>query len=218
MIYWRSRELKRFLRMDAGIIQQIKEAASVLKKGGIVAFPTDTVYGLGAMSNNSAAVRSIFKVKQRPLTQPLPLLLGNISQADEAAIHIPDIARRLMNAFWPGALTIILKRAAWIPSIITAGGNTIAVRVPDYALTVALIKSIDVPLVGTSANLCGWPSPKTASEVKTQLGGLVDYILDGGTTPLGKESTIVDATVEPLRLVREGAILRGELEKVIPIA
>jgi L-threonylcarbamoyladenylate synthase len=204
--------------MDTGYIQQIKEAASILKKGGIVAFPTDTVYGLGAMANNSTAVRRIFDVKRRPLTQPLPLLLGNISQADEATIHIPDTTRRLMNAFWPGALTIVLKKAAWIPSIITAGGDTIAVRVPDFALTLALIESVGIPLVGTSANLSGRPSPKTASEVKAQLGSRVDYILDGGATPLGKESTIVDATVEPPRLIREGAISRGDLEKVTLIA
>jgi L-threonylcarbamoyladenylate synthase len=204
--------------MDTGYIKQIQEAASVLTKGGIIAFPTDTVYGLGAMANNSAAVRRIFKIKQRSLTQPLPLLLSNNSQADEAAIHIPDTARRLMNAFWPGALTIVLKKAAWIPSVITAGGDTIAVRVPDYALTLALIKSVDMPLVGTSANLSGRPSSKTALEVITQLGSLVDYILDGGATPLGKESTIVDATVEPPRIIREGAISRQELEKVTPIA
>jgi L-threonylcarbamoyladenylate synthase len=210
--------LKAFLSMDTGYIQQIQEAATVLKKGGIIAFPTDTVYGLGAPANNPAGVRRIFEVKQRPLTQPLPLLLGNIGQADEAAIHIPDTARRLMNVFWPGALTIVLKKAAWIPSIITAGSDTIAVRVPDYALTLALIKSVGMPLVGTSANLSGRPSSKTALEVKTQLGDLVDYILDGGTSPLGKESTIVDSTVEPPRIIREGAISRQELEKVTPIA
>jgi L-threonylcarbamoyladenylate synthase len=210
--------LKAFFSMDNGYIQHIQEAASVLAKGGIVAFPTDTVYGLGTMANNPAAVRRIFKVKQRPLTQPLPLLLNNTKQADEAAINISDIARRLMNAFWPGALTIILKKAAWIPPIITAGGDTIALRVPDYALTLALLESLGMPLVGTSANVSGRPSPKTASEVKTQLGDLVDYILDGGPTPLGKESTIVDATGEPPRIIRAGAICRADLEKITPIA
>jgi len=196
---------------------ELAKAVAILKNGGVVAFPTDTIYGLGALADNPAAVRRIFEAKERPLGQALPLLVADITQATMAASVVSEAARCLMAHFWPGALTIVLPRAAWVPDVITAGGPTVAVRVPNHPLTLALVKAAGVPLVGTSANLHGYPNPVTADDVRAQLGSRVDLVLDGGRTPGGVESTIVDMSVSPPKILRQGAIKREEIEKVIPV-
>lgn len=201
--------------LSTDITQQIEKAVAILKKGGLVAFPTDTVYGLGAIVSNLSAVRRIYEVKARPLSRALPLLLAGASQADEVAVDISATARLLMQHFWPGALTLVLKKASWIPAIVTGGGDTVALRVPNHEVALALVKGAGMPLVGTSANLSGQPSPLTAEGVKAQLGGKIDLIIDGSPAPLGMESTIIDVSVEPLRLIRERAIPRAEIEKYV---
>ena len=193
-------------------VVQIDLAVAILKNGGVVAFPTDTVYGLGAAVDNPAAIRRIFQIKNRPLSQPMPLLLADPVQAETVAFDIPDLAWEFMAEFWPGALTLVLKKAAWVPDVLTAGSPNVAQRVPDYAITISLIEGVGVPLVGTSANLHGRPAPSTADEVRQQLEGKVDFILDGGRVP-GVESTIIDLTVIPPRILREGAVSRAEIEK-----
>jgi L-threonylcarbamoyladenylate synthase len=193
----------------------LQKAIRILKAGGVVAFPTDTVYGLGAAADNPAAIRRVFEIKQRPFTQALPLVLANAAQADTVAINIPEEARILMARFWPGALTLVLKKSARVPDVVTAGSGTVAVRVPNHVLSLALIRGVGIPLVGTSANIHGKPSPVTAEEVNAQLEGKVDYVIDGGRTPVGVESTIVDMTVSPPKILRHGAISSEEIEKAL---
>jgi L-threonylcarbamoyladenylate synthase len=183
--------------------KQLDTAISILKGGGLVAFPTDTVYGLGALASNVEAIKRIYEVKQRPLSQAMPLLISDYTEAEGVVVHISDIARLLMQKFWPGALTLVFKKAAWLPAIVTAGGDTVALRVPNHKVAIALIKGVGMPLVGTSANRSGQNSPITAGEVKTQLGDKIDLIIDGGTSSLSIESTIVDVTFEPPRILRE---------------
>jgi len=193
---------------------QIEKGISVLKKGGLVAFPTDTVYGLSASMNIHQAIERIYEVKERPRNMALPLLLAHPSQIIEVAEFVPPIAWLLIRNFLPGALTIVLNKSSLVPDIVAAGGKTVAVRIPDHYIPIALIEGVGVPIVGTSANSSGKPSALTADEVCSQLGDKIDLIIDGGRCPGGRESTIVDVTGEKPVILREGAISREELEKV----
>jgi L-threonylcarbamoyladenylate synthase len=203
------------LRED--LVPQVEKAIEILKNGGIVAFPTDTVYALGAMANETSAIKKIFEVKERPFAIALPLLLASESELDCAVANVPPAARKLTYAFWPGALTLILKKAAWLPGIINDNRPDIAVRVPNHEVPAALIKGVGMPITGTSANLHGHPNPTTAEGVREQLVNKVDLIIDGGRTPVGLESTILDLTVNPPKLLREGAISRAEIAKIIAL-
>jgi L-threonylcarbamoyladenylate synthase len=193
---------------------QIEKGISILKEGGIVAFPTDTVYGLGAKASNQLAVERIYEVKERPRDIALPLLLADVSQISEVAELVPPIAWLLANHFLPGALTIVLHKSKSIPGIITAGGVTVAIRVPAHPIPVALAQGLGGHIVGTSANVSGKPSSLTAEEVCSQFGDKMDLVIDGGRCPGGRESTIIDVTGEEAVILREGAISREELEKV----
>lgn len=198
------------------IQEQIKSGISILKSGGLVAFPTDTVYGLGASSGIPRAVERIYKVKQRPQDLALPLLLAEPSQIGEVASYVPPLAWRLVRKFLPGALTIVLPSSKSVSPIITGGGKTIAVRIPAHPLVIALIKGVGRPIVGTSANLSGQPSALTADEVGSQFGDKLDLVIGGGRCR-GRESTIVDVTGKVPRVLREGAISRAELSQVCEI-
>lgn len=204
-------------KLSTEIQTQIEKGISILKQGGLVAFPTDTVYGLGASMNIHQAVERIYEVKERPRNMALPLLLACASQISEVAELVPPIAWLLVRHFLPGALTIVLYKSSVVPDIVTAGGKTVAVRIPDHYIPVALIEGLGVPIVGTSANPSGKPSPLTAGEVCSQLGDKIDLVIDGGRCPGGRESTIVDVTGEKPAILREGAISREELEKVCHI-
>ena len=196
------------------IQQQIERGISILRQGGIVAYPTDTVYGLGACACLPQAVEQVYKVKERPQNMPLPLLLADVSQITEVAEPVPPIAWVLIHSFLPGALTLVLSKSASVPDIVSGGGTTIAIRIPAHPVPVALVEGLGAPIVGTSANLSGRPSPLTAEEVYSQLDDKIDLIIDGGRCPGGKESTIIDVTgVKPV-ILREGAISREELERV----
>ncbi len=196
------------------IQQQIEKGISILRQGGIVAYPTDTVYGLGACASLPQAVERVYKVKERPPNMPLPLLLADVSQITKVAEPVPPIAWLLIRSFLPGALTLVLPKSNSVSDIITAGGVTIAVRIPAHPVPVALAKGLGTPIVGTSANLSGRPSSLTADEVYSQLGNKIDLIIDGGRCPGGKESTVVDVTREIPVVVREGAIPLEELKRV----
>lgn len=195
--------------------EQIQLAVEVLRNGGIVAFPTDTLYGLGADASNETAVRRIFRVKERPLTMPLPVLVADMSQIAQVASFVPELAWRLARRFLPGGLTLVLSKAGTISPTITAGSLTVAVRIPAHPVPLALIRSLGSPLTGTSANLSGRPAPVTAVEVYQQLGEKVDLILDGGKCPGGIESTIVDVSGKTPLILRQGAISREEIEAEI---
>ena len=196
------------------IEKQIKHAVAILKKGGIVAFPTDTVYGLGADPLNAQAVAAIYKVKRRPSNLPLPLLLAEKSDLLKVASVVPDIAWQLVERFLPGALTLVLKKGPRVPASVTASGDTVAVRIPNHPIPVALIRGLGAPIIGTSANISGQPSPVTAEEVRGQLDEDVDLIIDGGRCPGGVESTVLDVTGKVPAIIREGAVSREEIAKV----
>lgn len=201
-------------KLSLKIEKQIERGISILRQGGLVAYPTDTVYGLGASASLPQAVERIYAVKKRPRNMPLPLLLADVSQITEVAESVPPIAWLLIDRFLPGALTLVLCKSSSVPDIITGGGTTVAVRVPAHPVPVALIGGLGVPIVGTSANLSGKPSPLTAEEVYSQLGDKVDLVIDGGRCPGGKESTVVDVTDKIPVVLREGAISREELKQV----
>ncbi len=190
-------------------------ALKVLKDGGIVAFPTDTVYGLGADPANERAVERIYRVKKRPLDLPLPLLLADASDIAKFAGPVPEIAWRLAERFLPGGLTLVLRRGAMVPPWILAGGETVAVRVPDHAIPVTLARGLGGAIVGTSANLSGEPAPVVADDVRRQLGAAVDLVIDGGRCPGGTESTVVDVSGESPVILREGAVSREDILKAI---
>ena len=198
-------------KLLSSLQKQVEQGISILKKGGIVAFPTDTVYGLGAAVNLPQAVERVYQVKERPKNMPLPLLLADKSQIEEVAEPVPPIAWLLAAKFLPGALTIVLFKSRAVPDTVTGGGNTVAIRIPAHPIPHALARGVGTPIVGTSANLSGKPSALTAEEVYTQLGNKVDLIIDGGRCPDGKESTIVDLTGETPLVLREGAISQEEL-------
>jgi L-threonylcarbamoyladenylate synthase len=201
-------------KLPSAIQKQVEEGISILKGGGVVAFPTDTVYGLGACASNEQAVERVYELKKRPRNMALPLLLANVSQIGEVAENMSQVAWLLARHFLPGALTLVLPKSDSLPDIITAGGGTIAVRIPAHPVPVALAEGLGAPIVGTSANLSGKPSVLTASDVYSQFGDNIDLVIDGGRCPGGRESTIVDAAGETPVILREGAIAREELEQI----
>lgn len=182
-----------------------------MRAGGIAAYPTDTVYGLGADVFNDEAVKRIFSAKHRPLNMPLPVLIADASQLRELTGDIPPTAKVLMDKFWPGGLTIVFNRTPTFNSPALADGSKIAVRLPGHPITLLLIQELGRPIVGTSANLHNHPAALTAAEIKEQLGVVVDFIIDGGPCPGGIESTIVDVTVNPPVILRKGAIPEKEI-------
>jgi len=203
-------------KLPSEIQAQIERGISILKQGGLVAFPTDTVYGLGAGASNQPAVAKVYQVKERPRDMALPLLLAHTSQINEVACPVPPIAWLLADKFLPGALTIVLYKSNSVLDIVTGGGSTVAVRIPAHPIPVALAENLG-PIVGTSANLSGKPSALTADEVCSQFGDKIDLVIDAGRCPGGRESTIVDVTGEVPVVLREGAIPREELEQVCEI-
>ncbi len=196
----------------------VRKAIDILKKGGLVAYPTDTVYGLGADAFQDSAVERVYDVKQRPRHMALPLLLADSADMATVARSIPDLAWRLAERLLPGALTLVLWKSPAVPSIVTGGGDTVAIRVPKHPVPIALIEGLRNPIIGSSANLSGKPSPLTAQEVHLQLGERVDLIIDGGRSPGGIESTILDLTSGAPRIVRQGAISRRAIEEACGVA
>jgi len=203
-------------KLALSIQQQVERGITILKQGGIVAFPTDTVYGLGAGISIEYAVERVYQVKKRPRSMPLPLLLTDVSQISEVAQPVPEVTWLLAEKFLPGALTLVLPKSQSVPDIITGKDKTVAIRIPAHPVPIALVQGLGTPIVGTSANLSGQPSSLTAEEVYAQLGDRVDLIIDGGRCPGGRESTIVDLTGETPLILREGAISREELKRVCP--
>ena len=202
--------------LTASIQNQVEQAITILKQGGIVACPTDTVYGMGAAINIESAVERVFQIKGRPHSRALPILLAEKYQIAEVAKIVPPLARRLADRFFPGALTIVLPKADSVSNIVTGGRKTIAIRIADHPIPIAVVRGLGVPIVGTSANLSGSPSALTAEEVRAQLGDRVDMIINGGRCPGGWESTIIDLSGETPRILRQGPISMEELKEVCP--
>ena len=196
-------------------LKKIKAAAQVIKQAGIVAFPTETVYGLGADALNEQAVSKIFKAKGRPYNDPLIIHIADKEDIFKLAKDVPGQAMELIKIFWPGPLTMVLKKSGIVPGIISAGLNTVAVRMPKNLIALNLIKCAGVPIAAPSANLFGRPSPTCAAHVIDDLEGKIDMVLDGGVTEIGVESTVVDLTRRPFRILRPGGITKEELENVM---
>lgn len=195
----------------------LAEAIAVLKGSGLVAYPSDTVYGLGAAASDERAVARAFAVKGRLSEKALPLLLADAEDMVPLCAEVPPLARLLTERFWPGPLTLVLRRAPGFQSAALGDGENVALRVPDHSFLRELIRALGEPITGTSANRSGRPSCRTAREVTRQLGNAVDLIIDGGTSRVGQGSTVVDITTEPARIVRGGAISQGEVEKVVGV-
>lgn len=200
--------------MTAGA-NEIEKAAGVLRAGGLVAFPTETVYGLGADAENPAAVTKIFQVKGRPSSHPLIVHIGAAEQLDDWVEGVPPAARLLAEHFWPGPLTLVLRRGPRVPLEATGGLETVAVRVPDHPVALALLADFGGGVTAPSANRFGSVSPTTADHVRAGLGAGVDLVLDGGPCAVGVESTIVDGTDRSLSILRPGGVPREELEAVL---
>lgn len=206
----------RFLRVSEENFDSIlDETAAIIRSGGTVAFPTETVYGLGADGLNPAAVRKIFEAKRRPPGNPLSLLVHSMEDLEKVARNIPEKAFRLMDAFWPGPLTIVLEKNDTVPGITSGNLSSVGVRMPDHIIPLELIKRAGTPFAAPSANLSGKPSPSLAAHVVADLTGRIDAIIDGGEAAIGLESTVIDMTVEPPVVLRPGAVGIEELEKVI---
>ncbi len=181
-----------------------------------MAFPTDTVYGLGTSMGCDAALERVYQVKQRPRSLALPLLLADVSDLTRVAHPVPELAWQLAERFWPGALTLVLPKAAAVPYLVSAT-SSVAVRLPDHPVPRDLARGLGLPITGTSANLSGLPSPITAQEVVRQLASGVDLVIDGGPCQAGIESTIVDLSSDVPLLLREGAIKLRDIEMACPV-
>jgi len=193
----------------------IAQAAEILGRGGLVAFPTETVYGLGANALDARAVESIFAAKGRPPTNPVIVHLDSAEAAQQLVLDWPPLASRLADRFWPGPLTLVLTKRPVVPEIVTAGGPTVGIRVPAHPIAQALLRAAQIPIAAPSANRSAAISPTTAEHVRRALDGRIDLILDGGPTTGGLESTVVDLTVDPPRVLRPGLVRIEQLEDVI---
>jgi len=192
----------------------IAGAAEIVRRGGLVAFPTETVYGLGADAANPVALARLYAVKGRPGNHPVIVHVGAPSQLADWAADVPEAARRLGDALWPGPLTVVVRRAARVPDAVTGGGDTVGVRVPDQPLALALLRAFGGGIAAPSANRFGRVSPTTADDVRADLGDDVDLVLDDGPCTVGVESTIVDCTGDELAILRPGGITRERVEEV----
>ncbi len=194
----------------------IQHAAALLRAGRLVAFPTETVYGLGANACDAAAVERIFVAKGRPATDPLIVHVADLDMIDQVALALPPLAELLGKHFWPGPLTLILRRSPTIPPSVSAGKASVAVRIPAHPIALALIRAAGVPIAAPSANRFSRPSPTTAQHVFEDLDGRIDLILDGGPTAIGVESTILDLSSAQAEILRPGGVSLEALREVLP--
>ncbi|MDO4989988.1 MAG: L-threonylcarbamoyladenylate synthase [Eubacteriales bacterium] len=197
------------------ITKDIPAAADVIQNGGLVAVPTETVYGLAGNGLNEASVRQIYEVKGRPAVKPLSLMVPDPSALERYGTEVPEQARTLAEQYWPGPLTIVVKARPEIPPIVLAGGKTVGLRCPDHPLTLELLQECTLPLAAPSANPSGRPSPKTAQQVLDYFDGQIDCVIDGGPCGIGTESTIIDMSVKPFRILRQGALPEEEIADIL---
>ena len=195
--------------ISAGHREALQRALDILRYGRLVAFPTDTVYGLGALAFDGKAVESIYLAKDRPVEKAIPVLIWDVSDLEKISDDIPERTRRLASRFWPGPLTLLVPKKPTLPESVSAT-STVAVRVPDHAVARDLLRATG-PMAVTSANLSGRTSPSTAQGVLAQLNGHIDLIIDGGRTPGGVPSTLVDCSADKLEILRAGPITLEEL-------
>jgi len=195
--------------------EKIQAAADIIKAGGLVAFPTETVYGLGADALNPEAVLALFEAKKRPMDNPPIIHVADPAEVSSLVVEVPKKAELLMEKFWPGPLTLIFKHSNLVPKVTVAGLDTVAVRMPKHKVALELIRQSRCPVAAPSANLAGKPSPTTAHHVYEDLNGRIDAIIDGGATNIGIESTVVDLSVDPPMLLRPGGTPFEALKEVL---
>ncbi len=195
----------------------LARAAAVLRAGGLVVYPTETVYGLAAAALSPEAVQRVFDAKGRPAAQPLPVQVGQPADIDSLAQDIPAEARALIAAFFPGPLTLVLPRRPAVPDLVTGGGETVGLRMPDHPVALGVLRAFGGPLVCPSANITTRPAPMSAADAVADLEGRVDLVLDGGPTINRTPSTVLDLTTRPARLLREGKLTRAALAAFVEI-
>lgn len=192
--------------------KQIETAINTLRDGGVVAIPTDTLYGLAACAFDETAVAKVFELKWRPAGMALPLLLADAGDAHRCAVDLPLAFERLAARFWPGALTLIARKSDAVPYAVTAGMDTVGLRVPDHPLARSVARLLEAPITGTSANRSGMPGLTTAQAVRDEFGDAIGFVLDGGDAPGGVASTVLDLSGDTPRILRQGAIGRDAIE------
>lgn len=209
--------MPKILKIGADISEEIilTRAVEILANGGIIAYPTETFYGLGTDATNEKAIEKIFAVKGRNFKNPVSLIIGQANDIHPLVQDVPETAKKLMAAFWPGALTIVFSAADIVSPLLTAGSGKIGLRVSSHPIALGIVQKLKRPLTATSANLSGAPECTRASEVAEQLSNKIDAIIDLGDTPGAKGSTIIDVTCDPPIILREGAISRKTIEKCI---
>jgi L-threonylcarbamoyladenylate synthase len=200
---------------DENLARGLDRARQVIISGGIVAFPTESFYGLGVKASDEEAISRLFRIKKRRDSSPVLVLIPSRDYLTDYVADVPELALRLIDKFWPGGLTLLFRATPDISQLLTAGTGKIGVRLSSHPVASALIKAVGSPITGTSANLSGQAGSVTAEEVCSSLGRAVDLILDGGKTGGGKGSTILDVTVNPPEIIREGMVGREELERAI---
>ncbi len=192
----------------------LQQAIDILRYGGVVGIPTDTVYGVAANALDEKAVDKVFDIKGREDTSPIPVLIGQVEDLYRYGREIPDEAIELAQAFWPGQMTIVVPKADIIPSVVSGGLDTVGLRIADHPVPRELVSALGVPITATSANISGTDSLSSAKSVLEQLGHSLDMVFDGGELPPSRPSTVVDASVSPPRILREGAVPRAAIEQV----
>ena len=207
----------KYIKIDADKdYENLKCAAEILKQGGLVAFPTETVYGLGANGLNSDAVSKIFEAKGRPNDNPLILHVHNLSCVDELVSEVTETAEILMEKFWPGPMTLVFKKSQIVPDSVSAGLDTVAIRFPEHKIAQKLIEFANLPIAAPSANTSGRPSPTLASHVFEDMNGKIEAIIDGGKCDIGVESTVIDVTENVPVILRPGKVTFEEIKELIP--
>ena len=196
----------------------LERAGAVLRAGGLVAYPTETVYGLAASAFVVDSVIRVFDAKQRPFSQALPVQIADVAEVETLARSVPPAARGLLTDFFPGPLTLVFWRQPSVSLTVTGGTNTIGLRMPDHPIALGVLRAFGAPLVCPSANLTGRRAPMSAQDVLEDLDGAIDMVLDGGETADRTPSTVLDLTTDPARLLREGKITRAELEPYLTLA
>ncbi len=195
----------------------INRAVAKIRKGGVVAFPTRCLYGLGADAFNPAALEKIFHIKERPLNKPLSILVARMENIPGLVTHIPGAALPIMEKFWPGQITLIFKANPKLPFILTGGSGKIGIRIPEHKVALALVKAANMPITGTSANISGMPGCSDIKKLDPLVAGKTDFILDSGKLKGGAGSTVIDLTAEPVKILREGEVSAKKIFDVLKI-
>lgn len=201
-------------RLDRDLRAQVDTGVRILREGGVISVPTDTLYGLAASALDERAVERVFRIKGRSERTPLPLLLSEPAEIEEYAVDIPELAWKLSDTFFPGPLTLVLRKGRNIPAAVSGGLDTVGMRVPDHWVPRAIVRELGTAITGTSANRTGAKGPETADDVRRQLGDDVDYVVDAGRCPGSTASTVLDLSGPSPVIVREGAVSRKEIESV----